>query len=132
MKPVDSKTFICIQQTIHMCIPTKGYERARGELRQSLAVWTCLPPPFRGEGGEKEAFLFGEKPVEASHARLAWPWASQATAHGRLQVPAVLATRVPWAREWAAGCARGRRALAHRSMRARIRNTTDALGTCCP
>ena len=35
---------------------------------------------------------------------------------GRCRVVAVLATRMPWTCEWAATCARGRWALAHRSL----------------
>ena len=70
--------------------------------KSSLPLW----------GGEKGALPEGG-PVAARHAWLAWPWASQAAARGRLRVSAVLATRVPWACEWAAGCARGRRALVH-------------------
>ena len=72
------------------------------------------PPPFLGggEGGSSQR----EEPAGARHAWLAWPWASQAITHERFRVPTVLATRVPWACEWAVGCARGRRALAHRSV----------------
>ena len=58
--------------------------------------------------------------MEAYHARLAWLWASQATARLRLRVPAVLATRVPLARERAAGCARGRGALAHMAVHSHV------------
>ena len=47
------------------------------------------------------------RPMEAYHTRLTWPWASQATARGRLRVPAVLATHVPRAREWADGVCKG-------------------------
>ena len=78
-----------------------------------------LSPPFRGDE-RAELLPFGEKLVEASHARLAWPWASQATARGRLRVPAVLATRVPRACERAAGCTGGRRAPAHRVVRGHV------------
>ena len=70
------------------------------------------PPPPKREGGKGAL----QEPVEARHAWLAWPWASQAITHERFRVPTVLATRVPWACEWAVGCARGRRALARRRM----------------
>ena len=69
------------------------------------------PPPYLGggEGGSSQR----EEPAGAHHAWLAWPWASQAITRERFRVPAVLATCVPWACEWAAGCARERRALVH-------------------
>ena len=83
-----------------------------------------FPFPPRGGKGSSPSLLGGgeggssqrEEPVGARHAWLAWPWASQAITHERFRVPTVLATRVPWACEWAVGCARGRRALAHRSV----------------
>ena len=92
------------------------------------------PPSLWGEGGK---FLFlpfgGERSspsfsrgregagaaalvVVTFHVWLTWPWASQVTARGRIQVPTVLATCVPCASKWAVGCAKGRRAFAHRRL----------------
>jgi hypothetical protein len=107
-----------------------------------------LPPPI---GGGRIPFppLWGEKVLsflqreerrrplpfkverlaEAYHAWLAWPWASQATACGRLRVPTVLATRMPWACEWAVGCAGGRRAPAHIVVHDRVSFRMRALCT---
>ena len=85
--------------------------------------------PFGKGGREQGASPLGERPVEAYHTRLAWPWASQATARGRLRVPAVLATRVPWACEWAVGCAGGRRAPAHIVVHDRVSFRMRALCT---
>ena len=64
---------------------------------------------------------------------LAWPWASQAITRERFWAPAVLATCVPWACEWAAACARGRRAIAHRRLVtfARFGERTWHLQPCC-
>ena len=52
----------------------------------------------------------------AFHAWEAWSWARQATTCERSRVPTVLATRMPWACEWAVGCAWGRRAVARRCL----------------
>ena len=69
--------------------------------------------PLRGGGGPLLPFGGGRKGgpsrreglVAARHAWLTWPWASQAATRGRCREPAVLATCMPTACEWAAGCA---------------------------
>ena len=106
-----------------------------------------LPPPRGGKslfppsGGKRSSLsLRGkregslslskvERLAEAYHAWLAWPWTSQATACERLRVPTVLATRMPWACEWAVGCAGGRRAPAHVVVHDRVSFRMRALCT---